>query len=153
MEFRMRQADIISAYKAGKLSTTELQEMLGGLAQRAVATPLSEGQRGLWMLQKLSLDMSAYNVPICLKIGRELDAEKLREACAFLLEQFPILTSVIEEEDGALSLVPRPSSSPWFQREVLPPALDPTRVLDHMRQSAKTPFALASSFQDFRPLC
>jgi polyketide synthase PksN len=110
----MRQAEIISAYKAGRLSTAELKEQLRALAQQATRSPLSEGQRGLWMLHKLSPEMSAYNVPVCFKIGRELDAETLREACAFLLDQFPILTSVIEEEHGVPFLVPRPVPSPCF---------------------------------------
>src|SRR5215831_2937295 len=139
----MRQTDLIKAYKAGKLSTTELQEQLSRLAQQVAKTPLSEGQRGLWMLHKLSPDMSAYNVPVCLRIGRQLDPEKLREACAFLLAQFPILTSVIEEENGVPFLVPRLSSSPYFQHEALPPALESDQILDHLQQCAKAPFALA----------
>src|SRR5687767_12092890 len=108
----MRQADIIEAYKAGRLSTTELKEQLRILVPQAAKTPLSEGQRGLWVLHKLSPEMSAYNVPVCLRVGCELDPAKLREACAFVLEQFPILTSVIEEANGVPFLVPRPSSSP-----------------------------------------
>ena len=139
----MRPAELIDAYKAGRLSTTELKERLRALAQQAARTPLSEGQRGLWMLQKLAPEMSAYNVPVCLRIGRELDAEKLREACAFLLEQFPILTSVIQEENGVPLLVSRPSSLPYFEVETLPPSLEPAEVLDRLRQLAKAPFALA----------
>ncbi len=138
----MRPAEIIDAYKAGRLSTTELKEWLRVLAQQATRTPLSEGQRGLWMLQKLAPDMSAYNVPVCLRLGRVLDPERLREACAFLLEQFPILTSVIQVENGVPFLVSRPSSSPCFQVETLSPALERTEVLDYLRQLAKAPFAL-----------
>ncbi|HXH13353.1 MAG TPA: condensation domain-containing protein, partial [Alphaproteobacteria bacterium] len=138
----MRQADIINAYKAGKLSTTELKGMLRELASQTAKTPLSEGQRGLWMLHKLHPDMSAYNVPICFRVGCELDPERLRDACAVVLEQFPILTSVVEEERGAPFLVPRPSSAPCFQCQSLSPSLTSAQVLDHLRQVAKTPFAL-----------
>src|SRR5207248_7182469 len=97
------------------------------------------------MLHKLSPDMSAYNVPVCLRIRRALDLEKLQEACAFLLEQWPILTSVIEEENGVPFLVPHLSSAPYFQHEVLPPALEPDQILDHLQQCAKVPFALAKA--------
>ena len=50
----MRQAEIIEAYKAGRVSTAELKEQLRALAQRSSKTPLSEGQRGLRVLHKLS---------------------------------------------------------------------------------------------------
>ena len=125
--------------KPAGLSTTELKERLRVLAQQATRTPLSEGQRGLWMLQKLAPDMSAYNVPVCLRLGRALDAEELREACAFLLEQFPILTSVIQVEHGVPLLVSRPSSSPCFQVETLSPTLEPPEVLDHLRHWPRLP--------------
>jgi polyketide synthase PksN len=92
---------------------------------------------------KLAPDMSAYNVPVCLRIGPELDAEKARKACAFLLEQFPILTSVIQVENGVPLLVSRPSFLPCFEVETLSPALEPAEVLDRLRQLAKAPFALA----------
>ena len=138
----MRPAELIDAYKAGRMSTTELKERLRVLVLQATRTPLSEGQRGLWMLQKLAPDMSAYNVPVCLRLGRALNAEELQEACAFLLEQFPILTSMIEVEHGVPLVVSRPSSSPCFQVETLSPRLEPHEVLDHLQHLAKAPFAL-----------
>ena len=39
-------------------------------------------------------------------------------------------------------LVSRPSSSPCFQVETLPPTLEPAEVLDHLQHLAKAPFAL-----------
>src|SRR5947207_1388698 len=37
--------------------------------------PLSAGQKGLYMLQKLQPGMSAYNVPLCFKMNAHIDAQ------------------------------------------------------------------------------
>ena len=132
-------AEIITAYTDGTLSTTALQEKLRTLRPQVSKTPLSEGQRGLWMLHKLSPDMSAYNVPVCLRIGRQLDAEKLRAACAFLLEQFPILTSVSRRERRAVP-GPRASSSPDSRRK-------------HCRQRSLLPRSWTTCGNRERALC
>ena len=41
---------------------------------------LSEGQLGLWVLQKLYPDMSTYNVPLAFRIARP-DTDALQRAC------------------------------------------------------------------------
>src|SRR5215471_11432886 len=64
--------------------------------------PLSAGQKGLYILQKLHPGMSAYNVPCCLKIDGEINAEKLTKAWECVLEQFPILTARVIEQGGEL---------------------------------------------------
>ncbi len=61
----MTSIEILNAYKAGKLSKKGVQEKLRELKQGSLKNPLSEGQKGLWLLQKISPEMSAYNIPIC----------------------------------------------------------------------------------------
>ena len=60
--------EILDAYKAGKLSTIELQERLRDFKKPTDKSRLSEGQKGLWMLHQISPEMSAYNVPLCFRI-------------------------------------------------------------------------------------
>jgi amino acid adenylation domain-containing protein len=65
-----------------------------------VSSPLSEGQKGLWALQKIYPEMSAYNVPICFRIHQKWDMEAFRKACRFLLKQYPILATMFKEVNG-----------------------------------------------------
>src|SRR5579864_6077113 len=62
--------------------------------------PLSAGEKGLYILQKLHPGMGAYNVPLCSRISSKIDTEILARAWNFVLEQFPILTARIIEQDG-----------------------------------------------------
>ncbi|TQV86011.1 non-ribosomal peptide synthetase [Aliikangiella coralliicola] len=64
--------------------------------------PLSIGEKGLYILQKLHPEMSAYNVPLCFKVSQKLNLEALAQAWLFLQKQFPILTARISEVDGVL---------------------------------------------------
>jgi amino acid adenylation domain-containing protein len=60
---------------------------------------LSEGQLGLWVLQKLYPDMSTYNVPLAFRIERP-DTKALQRARTLVLERFPILARRIVEDAG-----------------------------------------------------
>src|SRR5262245_23814176 len=96
----MTPRDILLAFKAGTLSEREVREQLRALHRPPQRHPLSEGQQGLWALQKMAPEMSAYNVPLCFRLGNELDVALLQRACHILLERLPILTTVFEEADG-----------------------------------------------------
>src|SRR5436190_1854860 len=43
--------------------------------QQSTEFPLSAGEKGLYVLQSLNPEMSAYNVPACFKVNSPLDAE------------------------------------------------------------------------------
>src|SRR5262245_2421017 len=71
--------DGIIRYKAAIIALLEDQEK-GRQAQAAESSPgqpkefpLSVGQKGLYLLQKLYPGISAYNVPLCFKIRGEID--------------------------------------------------------------------------------
>src|SRR6185436_14559799 len=83
---------------------TEIIGLLEGREGRAAAKtatefPLSAGQKGLYILQKLHPGMSAYNVPLCFKIEGAVDAALLARAWDAVLEQYPILTARVVERD------------------------------------------------------
>ena len=61
--------------------------------------PLSEGQKGLWLLQRLDPDMAAYNVPVAFEIREARWAAVLEETLAALLTRHPMLGAVIAADD------------------------------------------------------
>jgi amino acid adenylation domain-containing protein/non-ribosomal peptide synthase protein (TIGR01720 family) len=137
----MTRKELLLAYKEGKLSIDELQNRLRALKQQTFKNPLSEGQKGLWMLQKVSPEMSSYNIPLCFSIRQKLDIEKFKQACTFLLQQYPILTSVFGEDDGIPYQVIQPSQPLAWQQEDIS-ALQPEKVLPYLRGKTKEPFSL-----------
>ena len=60
--------------------------------------PLSAGQKGLWLLQKLTPEMSAYNVPVALRVRQPLQAALWQKAFEHLLVCYPILQTTFREE-------------------------------------------------------
>ncbi len=137
----MTRKELLIAYKEGKLSTAELQEQLHVLKEQSNKNPLSEGQKGLWMLQKVSPEMSAYNIPLCFRIDQKLDIEKFKQACSFILQKYPILTSVFGEDDGIPYQMIQPSQPLGWQQEDIS-TLEADKILPYLREKAKEPFSL-----------
>lgn len=65
---------------------------------------LSEGQKALYVIQKLHPERVAYNMPLCFRVNARLDLQALQAACAELTVAFPILSARVCETDGALQL-------------------------------------------------
>lgn len=61
--------------------------------------PLAEGQKGLWVLQKISPGMTAYNIPLAVRVKKP-DIEKLQKTCDCMMYKFPILQTKIVEIEG-----------------------------------------------------
>ena len=53
--------------------------------------PLSEGQQGLWFIQQLEPNSTAYNVPIAFSLLGKMDNNHLQKALKLMLEEYPIL--------------------------------------------------------------
>lgn len=66
---------------------------------RAINTPLTLGQSGLWALQRLYPNTSSYNVPLAFHI-EDLNIQALKDACAYILECYPILTVHISQSSS-----------------------------------------------------
>jgi amino acid adenylation domain-containing protein len=104
--------------------------------------PLSEGQKGLWLLHQMAPETSAYNVPIVLRLGAGLDAEAFRRACASLLVRFPILRSVFAERNGEPYQTINETMALAFTHEQTT-ASSLAEILDKLRAKSKVPFDLA----------
>ncbi|MFG0214768.1 amino acid adenylation domain-containing protein, partial [Brevibacillus porteri] len=137
----MMRREILMAYKEGKLSAAEVQEKLLELENPSFTSPLSVGQQGLWMLQKMSPTMSAYNVPLCFCIRQKWDVALFKQTCLLVLKQHPILQSSIMEEHGVPYLLQRLEQSLVIEQEDIS-SLTSQDVLPYLRQKVKEPFSL-----------
>ncbi|MGZ9709227.1 amino acid adenylation domain-containing protein [Glaciimonas sp. GNP009] len=104
-------------------------------------SPLSEGQKGLWLLQSLTPQLSAYNVPIALHFD-ELKLSVLREACEWLLQRHAALRSVFREQDGVIYRT-EPASAALTMTHDRVDVANAADVVDLLRQKSKQPFDLA----------
>ncbi len=98
----MTAKEILLALKEGKLSTAEAHDQLNRLKQTLHQYPLTEGQKGLWMLQNSEPGMSAYNVPLCFSISGPFDRAAFFNACQLLLRKHPALTAVVVQDKDTL---------------------------------------------------
>ena len=64
--------------------------------------PLTEGQKGLWFVQNKEPESTVYNIPIVLRVPKELDDEIINNACSQLLNKHLALNVLfgINEETG-----------------------------------------------------
>ena len=100
------------------------------------SSPLSEGQKGLWVTHCLYPDSGNYNVPLAFRLSG-IDHRALERACRWLCESYPILTARVVDDGAEPMLVAGPL--PNLLRVELPKGMDP---LDFARRRAARPFAL-----------
>ena len=110
-------------------------------AERLRSIPLTDGQKGLWALQKMAPEMSPYNVPLCYRILDRIDGSVLDNALRFLLEQHPILTSVVHEQNGMLNLAFQPRC-PGSVQKIDASAFESDRLFATMEEETKKAFDL-----------
>ncbi|CAO3457511.1 Polyketide synthase modules and related proteins [Azospirillum argentinense] len=139
-------ASALARFAAARLSPGGAPEETGqppgdGVPAASRALPLSEGQKGLWILHWQAPGSSAYNVPLAFAIDPEIDVALFRRACEHLLLRFPDLTSVFLEEDGDPRRELRPGAPLPFERETIDPFNEPAAI-DHLRAKARLPFDL-----------
>ncbi|MBU9710067.1 amino acid adenylation domain-containing protein, partial [Paenibacillus sp. AK121] len=134
---------LLSAYLAKKIKKdkpvveAKTETILHGLQRN----PLSEVQKGLWLLHKMSPEINAYNVPICLRFNTKVEIENVKQAFHTVLEQYPILNSVIEEENGTPYQMLNPAQPFNMQVEDIS-SLKADEIMPFIRSKAKQPFAL-----------
>ncbi len=104
-------------------------------------TPLSAGQQGLWALQRGTPGMSAYNCPICFRVGEPLDARHFQQACRCLLQQHPLLASRLEERNGVPVFVPAPVDQ-FEVQQISACGWPDDQLRSHIRQAIQLPFNL-----------
>ncbi|MCX7366149.1 MAG: SDR family NAD(P)-dependent oxidoreductase, partial [Alphaproteobacteria bacterium] len=121
------------------LTCSDLAALVRLVAERQT-TPLSEGQKGLWLLHQLAPQTSAYNVPMALRLP-ELDIELLQQACAHMLRRFPILASVFGQRNGEPFQRTETDPRLAFEHERIG-ATDEATVVELLRARSKRPFDL-----------
>src|ERR1041385_907708 len=117
------------------------QTHTGQGVETAKEFPLSAGEKGLYILQKLDPGMSAYNVPLCFKISSAIDVDVLADAWDSVLEQFPILTARVVEKDGDLFQRLDDECRTAIERRTVDFA-DDRQLLCYWQKRAKEPFDL-----------
>jgi amino acid adenylation domain-containing protein len=132
-------SEIISLIESGqKLQQAETDK---SSSRRSTEFPLSAGEKGLYILQKLHPEMSAYNVPLCFRINSELNTEMLAKAWEYALEQFPILTARVIEKEGDLYHLLDDGCKTTIQQRTVAFA-DDQQLLSFLQMRAKEPFDL-----------
>ncbi len=124
--------------KNNKVDAIEIQQIHEKDAP--TRTELSEGQKGFWTLQKFTPDMSAYNVPIAFKIEQKLDVSSFKKACEFLFKEYPILNTVIQEDNGMPYQIQ--SDGDLFFKEEKINHLKENEIISFVQKRAKEPFVL-----------
>ncbi|MGH9350215.1 MAG: condensation domain-containing protein, partial [Vicinamibacterales bacterium] len=99
--------EALVAHEEGGLAKAEAQQKLRE-PQHGRGIRLSEGQIGLWALQRTTPAMTAYNVPLLYRAIGSIDAERLRRAWTGVLERFPLLASTVQVEEGVPRFVTGP---------------------------------------------
>ncbi|SDD51981.1 polyketide synthase PksJ/polyketide synthase PksN [Paenibacillus sp. CF095] len=134
--------ELLDKYREGELSTSELRQKLQEITPQFLEKkPLSMGQKGLWMLEKVAPGMSAYNLPICFRIQKRLDVNLFRQALEYMLEQHPILKTIIEEENGKPFQIFQQSESLAFTKENISHLLH-EEIIQFIRTKASEAFSL-----------
>lgn len=65
------------------------------------ASPMGEGQRGIWVAQLMQPESSFYNVPMAFQL-RDIDQKLLKQACAVIYHRYPLLSARLDD-NGAKS--------------------------------------------------
>ncbi|WP_162931466.1 amino acid adenylation domain-containing protein, partial [Teredinibacter turnerae] len=106
--------------------------------------PLSVGQKGMLFIQNLHPEMSAYNVPICLRFAGSVDREKLSQAWNLVLKKYPILNSRIREDQGDYIQAIAPSGN--HNLVVSVQQEDGAVMTDRMVKDTEIPFNVIDDF-------
>ncbi|MCY9087828.1 non-ribosomal peptide synthetase [Bacillus inaquosorum] len=106
--------------------------------------PLSEVQKGLWTLQKMSPEKSAYHVPLCFRFSSGLHHKTLQEAFGLVLKQHPILKHVIQEKDGVPFLKNERALSLEIQTEDIS-GMKKSDIPAFLRKKVKEPYVKENS--------
>jgi amino acid adenylation domain-containing protein len=99
--------------------------------------PLSEGQKGLWLLHQFAPQMSAYNIPVALRFSTGLDVDLFRQACELMMQRYPVLGSVFRQHNGELYKILPSDAQLCFMHEN-----SEADIIESFREKSKQPFDL-----------
>ncbi|MCR8936092.1 amino acid adenylation domain-containing protein [Brevibacillus laterosporus] len=138
----MNENEILLGFKNGKYTMEEVLEFYQKLKNNEIRYPLSEGQKGLWMLNKLDPTSNVYNIPICFRIRANVDIEKLKQAFGLVVTRHDQLSCVIIEDGGVPYLAPQPFNPETFS-SIENEVPDEEELLSLLKEEAKKLFDLA----------
>jgi len=107
------------------------------VSEPSAMLPLSEGQKGLWLLHQLAPQMSAYNIPVVLRFRTGLDIDLFRQACELMLQRHPVLGSVFRQHNGELYQILPSDAQLCFAHEN-----SEADIIELFREKSKQPFDL-----------
>ncbi|WP_292720263.1 non-ribosomal peptide synthetase [Nostoc sp. JL34] len=111
---------------------------------RVSTFPLSEGQRGLWLLHQLVPKMSAYNVPVTLQFDRLVNVNAIKQAASFLMERHPMLRSQFHTDDKGNPIQTIRSQTEFFFEDGDRDFATDAVLQDRLRSAADRVFDLES---------
>ncbi|CAN7772038.1 amino acid adenylation domain-containing protein [Rhizobium leguminosarum] len=102
---------------------------------------LSEGQKGLWLIQKLEPSATALNLPLCFRVRGPMDLRALEGAFQLIQKLHPGLSGKIVEEGGVPYWVQGSEGRFSIDREDIS-GLAEDAVVPYLRRLVKEPFLL-----------
>jgi hypothetical protein len=136
----MNESEILEGFHSGKYTFEEVLDFYQRLKD-TIRYPLSEGQKGLWLLHKLEPASNVYNVPICFRIDARMDLETFKQAFGEAVARHDQLSCIIIEEEEAPFLVPQPFNLDNVVT-VACERSDGDEFISRLRSEAKKPFDL-----------
>jgi polyketide synthase PksM len=105
--------------------------------------PLSEGQKGLWLIQEADPDSTIYNVPVALVLEGSIDSDIIYEAAEKLMEIHPILRVVFGVEDKSGKLYQEIKTTEYGLRKEVKELKKGQQVGMFFKQQLQRPFDLS----------
>ena len=125
----------------------ESEILEGGASKSSTPLPeqfsLTEGQKGIWLIQRQNPQSTAYNVPIAMKIAGA-DAASIQSACQDVVDRYPVLAARIIEQDGIPEGILEKNGAHYEMRFESEHCLanEDLKILDELRRKAAVPISL-----------
>ncbi|MEM9929171.1 MAG: condensation domain-containing protein, partial [Bacteroidota bacterium] len=136
-------ASIFQLFEEAIAQRDKHTEELPSATESAAQHPLSEGQKGLWIIQEAEPETTIYNVPVALAVNKALDQVTFTAAVEELLKVHPILRSTFAIDERTGRLYQRTQSVSAFKVELVTLPAN-TSVKKLVEELANRPFDLAT---------
>ena len=97
----------------GTLTAGHIMPPLVARQRAAELVPVSDAQRGMWLLNRADPDSAAYNIAFALRLVGDLDLGALRAAAGDLIRRREVLRTSYPMIDGMPTQVIRPPTRWW----------------------------------------
>ncbi len=132
-----------AAVQAPSVKKNDTELIADQLIDATERLPLSEGQKGLWLLHQMAPEMSAYNIPIALRINGRLEIDIFKHACEQVLQRYPLLAAAFGQENGELYQTLSNGHPLSFEHKTTELTAE-AEIIAALRQLSKQPFDLSA---------